>query len=85
MTRKPNFCKCILGMALLSIMVIGIWAATYAPSTSAKKVGTASNVARGGAKVTGSQPANAPDLHSPIPLASPTPGWGHFRTGWECS
>ena len=61
------------GHTLLSIMVIGIWAATYAPSTSAKKVGTASNVARGGAKVTGSQPANAPDLHSPIPLASPTP------------
>lgn len=73
MTRKPNFWKCVFGIALLAVMVIGTWAATYAPSTSAEKVTAAGNLAPDGAKAPGSQPANAPDLYSPVALATPTP------------
>src|SRR5438045_9677791 len=37
-TRKPNFWKCILGIAVLTLMFIGTWAATRAPKTSATKL-----------------------------------------------
>lgn len=73
MTRKPNFWKCIFGVTLLALMAIGTWAAIYAPSTSAEKPSAASKAARGGAKVTGSHPANAPNLYSPVAIATPTP------------
>jgi hypothetical protein len=74
MTRKRNFWKYILGVTLLTLMFIGTWAATSAPLSSAKKASTANNVARGGAKVTGSQPGNAaPNLYAPVAVATPTP------------
>ncbi|HET8782003.1 MAG TPA: hypothetical protein VFM63_06275 [Pyrinomonadaceae bacterium] len=73
MTRKPNFWKCILGVTLLVVMAIGTWAAIYAPSTSAEKVSATTNAARGGAKVKSPQAANAPDLYSPVAIATPTP------------
>jgi len=74
MTRKPGFWKYFLGVTLLALMFIGTWAATSAPSSSAKKLSTASNVARGAAKVIASQPANAtPNLNTPVAIATPTP------------
>jgi hypothetical protein len=58
---------------MLTLMFIGTWAATSAPSSSAKKVSTANNVAHN-AKVNGSQPAQAtPNLYQPVALATPTP------------
>lgn len=73
MTRKPNFWKCILGVTLLAAMAIGAWAAIYAPSTSAEKVSATTHAARGGASLKGSQAAHAPDLYSPVAIATPTP------------
>ncbi len=37
MTRKPNFVKLMLGVAVLALLFIGTWATTRAPQTSAAK------------------------------------------------
>lgn len=73
MTSKPSFWKWILGISTLAVMVIATWAATSAPSSSAEKISTASNVAHSHAKTTSSQPAKGPDLNTPVAIATPTP------------
>ena len=70
MTRKPNFWKWILGVTILTLMAIGTWATTSAPSTSAKKV--SKTTAPG--QVTSSRDGNAsPNLNQPLAIATPTP------------
>ena len=39
MTKKPNFAKFMLGIAVLALLFVGTWAATTTPTTSATKSG----------------------------------------------
>ena len=36
MTRKPNFYKFLVGLAVIAALFVGTWATTHAPITSAK-------------------------------------------------
>ena len=36
MTRKPNFYKFLMGLAVIAALFVGTWATTHAPLTSAK-------------------------------------------------
>ena len=65
MTRKPNFAKCILGVAVLALLFIGTMAVTRAPRTRAAKLAPA--VA---AKLTTST-ASIEALPVPTPVATP--------------
>src|ERR1044071_8079968 len=38
MTRKPNFYKIMLGLAVIAALFVGTWATTHSPLTSAKNV-----------------------------------------------
>jgi hypothetical protein len=58
MTRKPNFYKIMLGLAVIAALFVGTWATTHSPLTSAK------NPAPG--KAASTNPKMAPN---PVPVA----------------
>lgn len=72
MTRRPNFSKWILGVTLLALTFIGLWAAASTPATSAKKISNATTSAPPH-KVTSTPTKAASSLYEPVAIATPTP------------
>ena len=73
MSRKTNFSKWILGITLLALTFIGIWAAASTPSTSAKKINNTTSSALPPKVVTSSPGKAAPNLYEPVAIATPIP------------
>src|ERR1041385_3178064 len=73
MSRKTNFSKWILGVTLLALTFIGIWAAASTPSTSAKKINDTTSSALPRKVVTSSPGKAAPNLYEPVAIATPIP------------
>ena len=77
MTRRPNFWKCILGVIVLALVFVGIWAATRAPKANAARmeVNNDTMTAIADRKIAAARlnALNPLDLNSIVPLSPPPP------------